>query len=423
MYLFGKSLVEIGDDVFDVFRADGQADGVRLDAGIEQFFFRHLGMSRACRVDYEGFYIGNVSQQGEQLEPVDEFLCFFCAAFDFKGEDGACAVGVVFLVEFVVESFRQGRMVYAFHLRMVLEVFYDFERVFHMAFYAQRERFQSLQQQESVERGDGSTEVAQQQCPYFDDESERPYSFREGNAVVAGVGFYEGREFAALFPIEFAAVDDDAAESGAVAADEFRSGMNDDIYAVFDRADEVRSAECIVYDSGDVVFMSQLGDGFDIGYVAVGVAERFKVQAFRIVFDSCFYFSEVVDVDESRRDAEIGQGVFKQVVSTAVDRLGCYDVVSLFCQCLNRVDDSSCAGSYSQCADTAFESSDALFKYVLCGIGQAAVNVAGFSEAKAVSCRLAVAEHVRSRLVNRHCACIGGRVGQFLSDMELFRLE
>ena len=39
-------------------------------------------------MDYQRFYIGNVSQQGEQFQIVDEIFCFLCIAFDFEGEDG-----------------------------------------------------------------------------------------------------------------------------------------------------------------------------------------------------------------------------------------------------------------------------------------------------------------------------------------------
>ena len=48
-------------------------------------------------MDYQRFHIGNVSQQGEQFQIVDEIFCFLCIAFDFEGEDGTAAVREVFL--------------------------------------------------------------------------------------------------------------------------------------------------------------------------------------------------------------------------------------------------------------------------------------------------------------------------------------
>ena len=46
-----------------------------------------------------------------------------------------------------------------------------------------------------------------------------------------------------VVPVEGAAVDDHAADGGAVAADDFGRRMHDDIRAVFDRAKEHRSEE------------------------------------------------------------------------------------------------------------------------------------------------------------------------------------
>ena len=48
---------------------------------------------------------------------------------------------------------------------------------------------------------------------------------------------------------------------------------------------------------------------------------------------------------------------------------------------------------------------------VLRGVGQAAVDVAGICQTKAVCCVLAVAEHLGSGLIDRHCKGIGCGIG------------
>ena len=53
-------------------RADGQTDGVRADALIEQLLRRELGMRRRGRVDNEALDVRHVGQQGEDLQVVDE---------------------------------------------------------------------------------------------------------------------------------------------------------------------------------------------------------------------------------------------------------------------------------------------------------------------------------------------------------------
>ncbi len=108
-------------------------------------------MSGAGGVDYQGFYIGNVCQKGENVQIVDEFLGGFAVAFDFKCEDGACAAGEIFVVKLMAGVVGQRRMMNRLNLRMIVQIFNNLEGVFHVAFNTQRERFQTLQEEESVE--------------------------------------------------------------------------------------------------------------------------------------------------------------------------------------------------------------------------------------------------------------------------------
>ena len=43
--------------------ADGQADGIRLNALFQQFFREELGMGDTGRVDYEALYIGYIASR------------------------------------------------------------------------------------------------------------------------------------------------------------------------------------------------------------------------------------------------------------------------------------------------------------------------------------------------------------------------
>ena len=89
-----------------------------------------------------------------------------------------------------------------------------------MALNAQAQGLGALQQQECIERGDGGTGIAQQNGADVGDESGRAGGIGKGNTVVAGVGISDISELAAGFPVKFAAVHDDAAQGGAVAADD-----------------------------------------------------------------------------------------------------------------------------------------------------------------------------------------------------------
>ena len=92
-------------------------------------------------MDYQRFYIGNVSQQGEQFQIVDEIFCFLCIAFDFEGEDGTAAVREVFCVQCLllgIVGYR--RMMYFLNLRLALQIFYNFQCVLNVTLYAEVSR-------------------------------------------------------------------------------------------------------------------------------------------------------------------------------------------------------------------------------------------------------------------------------------------
>ena len=113
-------------------------------------------------------------------------------------------------------------MVVLCNVRLFCEVVGDFQGVFHMALDAQGKRLDALQEEEGIEGGDGRARVAQENRAQVDGEGGGADILGEGKPVVAGVRFYKPGEASRGRPVEFAAVDDDAAERRAVAADEFR---------------------------------------------------------------------------------------------------------------------------------------------------------------------------------------------------------
>ena len=99
--------------------ADGEADRVLPDSLIEQFFLGQLGMGRAGGMNDEALHIGDVCQQGENFQRIDEGPGFLLAALDFKGEDGTAAVREILLIEYVIRMIRDRRVIDFFHQRMI----------------------------------------------------------------------------------------------------------------------------------------------------------------------------------------------------------------------------------------------------------------------------------------------------------------
>ena len=94
-----KSLCQIGDDVVDVLGADGQADCVVADAYIGKLRIGELAVGRGGRVDYKALDIGDIGQQREDLQMIDELEGLLLAALDVEGEDRCAAVGEVLLIQ------------------------------------------------------------------------------------------------------------------------------------------------------------------------------------------------------------------------------------------------------------------------------------------------------------------------------------
>jgi hypothetical protein len=115
--------------------------------------------------------------------------------------------------------------------------------------------------------------------------------------------------------------------------------------------------------------------------------------------------------------------MFQEVVGAAVDGALCDHVVTLASESRDGISKSCCTRSDCETCDTAFESSDALFKNVLRGVGEAAVDVASILQVKTVRSVLSAVEHVRSGLIYRNCAGIGCRVCLFLTNVELKSFE
>ena len=110
-----ECLLQIGQDIVDMLRSDGQAHRAWPDAGLGQLLLAHLGMGGTGRMDGQGLDVRHIGQQGKHLQPVDEGPGRLGAAPDFEGEDGAGPFGEIPPVQRVIGTVRQGGMVDPFH--------------------------------------------------------------------------------------------------------------------------------------------------------------------------------------------------------------------------------------------------------------------------------------------------------------------
>ena len=81
-----KALFQISNNIIDMLSADGQADGVGLNALIQQLLGAQLAVSGSRRMDDQALHISHVGQQGEDFQVIDELVGFFLTALDFKSK-------------------------------------------------------------------------------------------------------------------------------------------------------------------------------------------------------------------------------------------------------------------------------------------------------------------------------------------------
>lgn len=140
-----QRLGEVGEDVVDVLHANREANGGGGDVLLREFFGTHLGMGGGVGVNDEALHIGDVGEEGEDLEIVDEAPGIVLRTGNLEGEDAARTLGVVLLIKLMVGMRGERRMAHALHLGMSGEEINNAKRVLHMALNAQGERLYALE--------------------------------------------------------------------------------------------------------------------------------------------------------------------------------------------------------------------------------------------------------------------------------------
>lgn len=418
-----KRPVKIGDDVVDVLCPDGKTDGRRRDSSLAQLLFGKLGMRGACRMNREALHVGDFGEQAEKLQIIDEPPGVLLASANLKREDRRASAGEETAIRLVIGVIGEARVVDALHLRPLHQIRHHGFRVFNMTLHAKAERFRTLQKKEGVERADASTGVSQENGADVGDEGGLARSFRERDAMVARIGLGYGGVRPALAPVERAAVHDDAAERRAVATDEFRGGVNDDVGPVLNGTQQIRRGEGVVHDKGDAVTVRDLRYLVNAGNVGIRIPERFKVNGLGVVANGRLDRFEVVRVDEGGFDTEVGKRMREQIVRAAVNGFLRYDMPSRLGKRLDGVGDGRRPRRHGQRGASPFKRGDAPLERVLRGVGKTAVDVPSVRQIETSGSMLAIVENVRSGLVDRDRSRAGGRVGLLLPYVELKRFK
>ncbi len=127
--------------------------------------------------------------------------------------------------------------------------------------------------QKGVHRRERRAEIAQGDRPRLHRESEIAKILEKLEAVIGGLRVGQRGKAAALRPVELPRFDHDAAERGAVARQEFRRRMDDDVRAVLDRPAQVWGRQRVVDDERKAGRMRDFGDALDVDDHAARIGE------------------------------------------------------------------------------------------------------------------------------------------------------
>ena len=415
----GESLLQIGNDIVDMLGADGKADRVGFDALIQQLLGGKLGVGSGGRVNHQGLYIRHVGQKRENFQAVNKFVSFCLTAINLKGEDGRTTIGKILFIQSVVGMVRQGGVVDLLHLGMIGEKLHHLLGVIGVALQPQGEGFHPLEEQEGIEGGDGCSGVPKKNGPDVGDKGGGTDGVREADPVVAGIGGRNGGVFAGGFPVEFAAVHDDAAQGSAVAADKLGSRVNHNVRPMRNGPNEIGSSEGVVNDQRQAVGVGDLGYGVDVWDVAVGVAQGFQIDRLGVGPDGGGDSLQIVGVHKGGLYSELGQGVCQQVIAAAIDGLLRHNVIPRLGQSLDGVGDGRRARGQCQCRYASLQGGNPLLQHVLGGVGQPPVDVSGIRQAKPGGGVGGIPKHIAGGLVDRNRPGISGGVGLLLAHMKL----
>src|SRR6266568_2783742 len=269
-----------------------------------------------------------------------------------------------------------------------------------------------LQQQEGAMGRKSRSHIAQTLDARLENERQRAKSSRVGQTVIRRVWLREFLESARSGPIELTRVNNDSADGGAMASQEFCGGVDYDVRTPLNRSHKSGRRRGVVDHQGQSVLMSNGCQFFNIHDVELGIAERLGVYRPRLLIDRGAQTVEVVGIDKPHRNAQSWQGVVEEVICSAVQRRRRNNLIARSRQ---RGDNQRLGGLARGRRETrypALERGNPLLEDIGGWVHDACVDVAKFLEGKQAPRVVSILKEIGSGLVNGNCARACCRVGR-----------
>ena len=211
--------------------------------------------------------------------------------------------------------------------------------------------------------------------------------------------------------VEAAAVDDDAADRDAVAADPFGDGMHHDVGAELDRPAEIGGGEGVVDEQRNAGGMGDVRDLRDVEHLEARIADGLGDDQPGVGADGGPEAVEIARLDERRGDAEARQRVGEQIDGAAVERGRRNDVVAGVEQRGDGEVHRGHAARRADRADAGFQRRQPFLQHGGRRVGDAGVDVAGALQIEQRGRMVRILKDVGRRLVDRNGARAGHRIG------------
>ena len=212
-------------------------------------------------------------------------------------------------------------------------------------------------------------------------------------------------------PGKTTAVDDRAAERGAVPAHELGERVHDDVGAMVDRAQQDRSRHRVVDDERNAVTHGDRRQRPYVADIARRIADAFEEHGARVLIDQLLDRLGGIGAGETHLDPLARQNMGEQRVRGAVELRQGNDVAAHRREVEHGVVQRRLAGTHTQRLDAAFERGDAALKHGGRRVADTAVAVTLGFEVEQGGAVIGTVEFVGDGLVDRDRDRPGCRFG------------
>ena len=263
---------------------------------------------------------------------------------------------------------------------MALQVLCDLLRVLAVSGHTNGQGLQSEIQEESVHGSLDGTEVSHQlRCAFGDERTAQTEFLGVCDPVIGVIGSGQSRELVSVcHPVEFAAVDDRAANRCVVSIHVFGRGMCDDIRAPLNGSAVNRGGKCVVDDQRNTMCMRCVCKTLDVKYYKSGIGDGLAKNSLGIRLESVLQFLvAAVGINESEINAHLAHGYVEQIECASVDGRSAYNVISASCNIEDTEEVSSLSGRSQHTGGTAFQGTDLSRDHIVGGILQTCIEITG----------------------------------------------